>query len=59
MLWSVIQTGVALAKLDTMNQRLEKSEHNGNLVKEIGDSVGKDLATIAKDKKELMSGGDE
>jgi hypothetical protein len=32
MLWSVIQTGVALAKLDTMNQRLEKSEHNGDEV---------------------------
>ena len=30
-----------------------------NIVKEIGDSVGKDLATIAKDRKELMSGGEE
>ena len=30
-----------------------------NLVKEIGDSVDKDLAAIAKDKKELMAGGDE
>jgi len=30
-----------------------------NIVKEIGESVGKDLATIAKDRKELMSGGEE
>lgn len=30
-----------------------------NLVKEIGDSVDKDLSTIAKEKKELVSGGEE
>lgn len=30
-----------------------------NIVKEIGDSVGKDLAAIARDRKEIMSGGEE
>jgi len=30
-----------------------------NLVKEIGDSVDKDLAAVARDRKELLVGGDE
>lgn len=29
-----------------------------NIVKEIGDSVGKDLVTIANDRKEVISGGE-
>jgi len=44
MLWSVIQTGVAYAKLDTVNQRLEQSEHNGK--RQIAELLAQKESTI-------------
>ena len=42
-----------------VNKLYNNEKIDMNIVKEIGDSIGRDLATVAKDKRELVSGGEE
>lgn len=42
-----------------VNKLCNNEKIDMNIVKEIGDSIGRDLATVAKDKMELVSGGEE
>jgi hypothetical protein len=42
-----------------VNKLYNNEKIDMNIVKEIGDSIGRDLATVAKDKRESVSGGEE